>query len=89
MTWTYNVFRQWSAGGAGSPCSGTGNTINAYNSATPPYTTIPASAGSGLIDFHITGANWDGDDQVTSGCIATDYDWASRTSTCDAGADER
>jgi hypothetical protein len=26
---------------------------------------------------------------VTSGCLPTDYDGDARTSTCDAGADER
>jgi hypothetical protein len=86
VNWTYNVFRQWSEFSSGSPCSGTGNTISAYNSALPPYTTIPANAASGVIDFHITGAAWDGDDQVTSGCLPTDYDGDARGSTCDAGA---
>jgi hypothetical protein len=89
VTWTYNVFRQWSDGSTTTPCSGTGNTLNVYNSALPPYTTIPANLASGVIDFHITGAAWDGDSQVTSGCLPTDYDGDARTSTCDAGADER
>jgi hypothetical protein len=40
------------------------------------------------MDFHNTGT-WSGDSLVTTGCISTDYDLAARSSTCDAGSDER
>ena len=89
VSWTYNVFRQWSDGSTSTPCAGTGNTLSAYNSSLPPYTTLPALGASGAIDFHITGAAWDGDGQVTVGCLSTDFDGEARSSTCDAGMDER
>jgi hypothetical protein len=80
VTQTYNATNAW--GGYGGPaCSGTGNVFGTF----PTYVT-----GSGIPDFHLSGASGLADDIVAGGsCIATDIDGATRGSPCDAGSDER
>jgi hypothetical protein len=88
--WSYSVFRRWSDGSSTTPCSGTGNygTVLAYNGSEPPYTTLPASAGSGAINFALTGTPTWGLDFVAASCPAADIDGTARSTPCDAGAHE-
>jgi hypothetical protein len=88
----------WPHSDVNGPSGATGsclasNTFKAYNFNMPittnAATASPVTGGNAVVDYHITGAGWDGDSKVTSNCIATDYDGDARSSPCDAGSDER
>jgi hypothetical protein len=89
-SYTYNtIFKGSDVNGPDSATGicGATNDFKAYN-VDPPYVTPTTFGTAGLMDFHNTGT-WSGDSLVTTGCISTDYDLAARSSTCDAGSDER
>jgi hypothetical protein len=97
-TVTYDQNVLWPHSSVNGPTSATGscnstNTFKAYNFNIPVVTnhpwTSPDTGGLGAHNFHITGAAWSGDSKVTSNCIALDKDGDARSSTCDAGSDER
>lgn len=78
----YNATNDW-GGYTGGACVGSTGDVNGV------FPTYVNSANSAAVDFHLSGAAGPADGLVTAGCIATDIDGQARSSTCDAGSDER